>query len=98
MDSRSVTGNVNASSRIHSGAVAVTFKLHKLSLVLERAVGLDIECRECRAIGNVECLFIGTQNDAVGAEVIAVSGNNAAGARIEEPAHCEIDAAFAISC
>src|SRR5262245_66112909 len=98
MDSRNVAGDVNAAGRIHGGAVAVTFELHKLSLVLERSVGLDIKCRKCGAIGNVDRLFIGTQNDTIGAEVLPISSNYAGRTRIEKATHCEIDAAFAICC
>src|SRR5262249_24013357 len=92
------TGNVDTSGRIYSGTIPVAFEFDKLSLVLERAIGLDIEGSECRAIRDVDRLFIRTQNDSIGTEVLAVPGHHTGRTRIEEPAHCEVEAALAVGC
>src|SRR5207249_11773186 len=88
----------DASRRVNRAAVAIaaSLQLRELTLVGERAVRLNVECCEGRAIGDVECLLVRAQNDPVGREIVAVLGDRALWVGVKESAHREIDAAFAV--
>src|ERR1019366_2487784 len=89
---------VQASFGIEGAAVAITaaFQFGEFALVGERAVRGDVEAGKGLTVSHVEMLFIGSEDNAVCGEVLAVARDDTFGVCIEEAAHGEVDAAFAV--
>src|SRR6185437_17172333 len=72
------TAHVDASFLVDGAAVTgAVGQRDQLSLTRERAVRLDIERNQRRAIGHIEGLLVRTEDDAVGAQVLPVPGDHA---------------------
>src|SRR5208282_3987663 len=69
-----IRAHIEASSGVKRAAVAVSaaLQLRKLVLVGERAIRLDVECRERGPVGDIEVLFVGAEDDAISGEIFAV--------------------------
>src|SRR5712691_1806717 len=93
-----VGADVKAACRIDRHAVAVStgFELAEFTLIFNRTIRLYIEGRDHRAVGDVQCLLIRAEHDAVGAQILADAAHLPARAQVERSAAGEISSAFLI--
>lgn len=71
-----VGSDVQPSFRIDCHAIAIApLKHREIPPVGEQARGLDVESDERTAIGDIKCLVVRAECDAVGAEVIPYDGD-----------------------
>ena len=89
--------DVEAALRVDRHAVAVSARqCHELALVLQRTVGLHVECRDRIAIRHVQRLLVRTEDDAIRSQVLAVTRDGSFLVGVEQPAHREVHAALAV--
>src|SRR5437588_3537695 len=79
--------HVEASPRVERAAVAVStaFELRELALVGKCAILPDVKHGKRRSVGDVQVLFVRAQDDAVGGQVLAVTGDPAFRAGVKNP-------------
>src|SRR5262249_59142376 len=88
---------VDVAFRIYRAAIAAAGReLRVFALIRERSIGLHVERRERRAVGDVEHLLVGAEGYPVRRQVLAVLRDFAARIGVEEAAHREVRAALAV--